>query len=177
MKKILSRLTLVMVISMVLVGMTPVAASAKTIKLKPREFTTKTRVAQKKSKVVKKGTTTLTISRSEGYIKFTAPKTKTYNFTFSDFKVKGTSLSFIYAYKKNKNDPTSLKHVMVSTKGGKTDVLRIASTKNEETASGRLADRYLHKRSVKMKLKKGETVYFYFYGALAKKSTVKLNIK
>ena len=155
MKKELKRLLALTLAAVLLTGTFTVSAdAAMKRKVKHRAFTLNTAAVNKSAAKVKKGTTTLTISRSEGYIKFTAPKTKTYNLTFSDFKVKGTSLSFIYAYKKNKNDPTSLKHVMVSTEGGKTDVLRIASTKNEETASGRLADRYLHKRSVKMKLKK-----------------------
>ena len=160
MKKILSRLTLVMVISMVLVGMTPVAASAKTIKLKPREFTTKTRVAQKKSKVVKKGTTTVVMPpNGRGYLRFKAAKNKKYTFTLSGLRTKKSySNGYFYVMRKY-GSGKYISMEKLKTQGGKTSALYIST---EDHKYSELKYAFLTSRYGKIKLRRNEVVYLYF---------------
>ncbi len=161
MKKILSRLTLVMVISMVLVGMTPVAASAKTIKLKPQSFVTKTKTANKASRVVNRGTTTVVMpSNGRGYLKFKATKKKTYAFSLSGLRTsRSYSNGYFYVMRKYGRSKKYISMEKLLTQGGKTSALYIAT---KEYRYRDLKTSFLKSRYGKIVLRKNETVYLYF---------------
>ena len=151
------------------------AAMKKTVKNQKTVW--KLSTVNKKATKVKKGTTNLTYTKGQGYIKFTAPKTKTYTFTFSNYKMKGDTAGHIDFFKKDKYDSTRVDWIDVTTKGGKSDVLWMKTTGFKEDTTGKVVDRFLHKRYGKVKLKKGETVYIHLYSATKKKATMKLVIK
>ena len=178
MKKKLKRLLAFTLAAVLLTGTFSVTADAAAKRtVKKQIFTAMAHKVDKNAAKVKKGTTTLVYKTSEAYVKFVAPAAKTYTFTFSDYKIKGESRGCIYACKKDKRDPGYLSYLTMSTKGGKADALWMASKGIKEDKKTALVKRHLHKRSTKIKLKKGEAVYFYFYGGLPGKATMKLNIK
>ena len=178
MKKTLKRSLVMILATVLLIGTFAVTADAAMKRtVNKQSFTTKTSTANKKSATVKKGTTTLTYKKGEGYIKFVAPKTKKYTFTFSDYKLKGTTCGHIGIMMKDKDFPTSVTFTEASTKGGKSDTLWMCSAGFPETKTGKTVDRYLHKRLATIKLKKGEVIYFYFYSVAKQKTTMKLVIK
>ena len=174
MKKILSRLMLVMVITMMLIGMTPVLASAKTVTLKPQGFTTSKSVAKKMGQVVKKGTTTVVFSPSlgSGYLKFKAPKKKKYTFTLSGLS---TTRSYSNGYFYVMRTYGRGKYITMSkmtTQGGKTSSLYVSS-KDHPYSDLRTA--FITSRFGRLTLKKGEMVYLYF--SFSPGDVLTLNIK
>ena len=178
MKKLLKRSLVMTLVTVLLIGTFAISADAVAKKtVKKQKFTTSLSVANKKAAKVKKGTTNLTYTKGEGYIKFTAPSTKTYSFTFSNLKVSGESAAHVSPMLKSKYDSKSLDFVKVSTKGGKNDSLCLVSKGWAEDKTGAVKHRYLHSRTGKIKLKKGETIYFYFYSTSTNKNTMKLVIK
>ncbi len=150
-------------------------AATQTKSVKKQTFSTRTNTIKKKAATVKKGTTKLVIKKGEGYVKFKAPKTKYYKFTFSNFKSKKfSSNGFIYIQKPDKYSPEYSWQENVKTKGGKSTTLWMSV--NGYKHSGKLLYRPLAKRTGKIKLKKGETVYIYFYFS-SSKHTGKVSIK
>ena len=136
--------------------------------------TTKAKAAK-----VKVGTMNFyTKSKDEAFLKFTAPSAGTYKFTFSNlarYGYKSTSSKsgvlgsiMVRKYRKLSSGTTVYDYVKVSTQGGKTDNLSIESAywynllHKGETG----LNVYLKSRYGKVKLKKGETIYFrtYFCG-------------
>lgn len=173
MKKILGRLTLVMVITMMLVGMTPVMASAKTVKLKASGFTTSTAVAESVAKPVGRGKMTVKVpKKGSGYLKFTAPANKVYSFTFSNIKNSGYNCGHINLMTRYGKNLTSITTNKIGTKGGQSYSLYVA-TKNSKY--GQTAYRYLKKRTGSIFLQKGQTVYIYI--SMVKKCSMNLKIK
>ena len=157
---------------------TPVlAASSKTVK--KQGFTTNTKTIEKKATKVKKGTTNLTLSKGQGYIKFTAPSTKTYKFTFSNCKSKKyTNNGFFSAQTPDKNSPSYSFHTKVKTKGGKDSTLWLSFNGYKFTSSRyKTIERPIAKRTGTIKLKKGQTIYFYLNSGTNGKATTKLVIK
>ena len=160
-------------------------AQAKTITVKKCEFTTSLPKVKKLAKSVGKGTVTLVLTAEKkkyacsGYVKFKAPKTKTYKFTFSSFKGLGTGkgekfTGFNYIML-NMSDKY-IGQEQVTTQGGKTTALWTSSTNREINTKTELLDRTLHSRYGKIRLKKGQTAYIYMYHSCPKVS-LKLNIK
>lgn len=187
MKKALKRSLVITLVAVLLIGTFAVTADAamkRTVKLKT--FTTTSRVVNKAASKVKKGTTTLVFPKSEGFLKFVAPATKTYSFTFSNLKDKKDTYGFVKFLKKKKHIPgqsddfNDLKILDIATKGGKDECLYIASTGLPEDNTGPVISRYLHKRTGKIKLRKGEVLYIFYSGRAGvklRKNTMKLVIK
>ena len=151
------------------------AAAARTKTVKNTKFTTSVSKAEKRAARVRTGTTDLTVKKGAGYLKFTAPSAGKYSFTFSDVKGRDSSNAYVSFYSKDKNFPKYLSGVKVSTKGGKSQTLWLAA--NGQTFSySDLLSRPIAKRTGKITLKKGQTVYLYFSGSQVK-HTARLVIK
>ncbi len=154
----------------------PIPAQAATKKLKKQNYSASYSSIKKKAKTVKKGTTTLKVSPS-GYVKFKVPKTKKYTFTFSSVKSNKNPFNNGYAYieipKTQYNGTVYMEHQKFKTTGGETTTAWFHSAKyasTQKTVSASIA-----KRSCKLKLTKGTTVYLYV--SLAEKGSLKLKIK
>ena len=177
MKRIAKRITVMAMVCVLLGTMaTPVlAAASKTVK--KSTFTTSTSTIEKKATKVKKGTTNLTFSKGEGYIKFVAPKTKTYKFTFSKCTSKQfSSNAFIAVQTPSKTSSKYSFYTDVKTKGGKYDTLWLSMNGYKHT-DGKILYRPLASRTATIKLKKGQKIYFHLYTGTSKKASMKLVIK
>ena len=173
MKKIVSRLTLMFAVAMLLVCMTPVMASAKTVKLKKHAFTTSTAEAESVAKPVKTGTETVKVpKKGQGFLKFTAPATKPYSFKVSNIKAGRYCCGYFYVMTKYGTGETSIGQQKLATKGGETSGLFVA-TKNSKV--GAPLYRFLKSRTGVINLQAGQTVYIYF--SMTKNCTLKLKIK
>ena len=137
----------------------------------------------KKAPKIKKGTTTLVSNRDDGALFcFTATKTKTYTFTFSNLTEKGKdsktygSVGYVSVFLIDSRD--SLSYAKVSTQGGKNDTLWLSNKYGEKYhTKDKLVNRCIAKRSGKIKLKKGQQIYFLASPGLKGKGTVTVNIK
>lgn len=175
MKKILSRLTIVMIMAVILASVTPVMASAKTIRLKPQSFVTRTKTAKKKSTTVKKGTTTIVMpTNGKGYLKFKATKKKKYTFTLSGLRPgkTGTYANGYFYVMRKYGSGKYISMDRMKTQGGKSSALYL-SNKNPKPPI--TSGSFLTSRSGKIKLKKNEVVYLYF--SFWTGDVLKLNIK
>ena len=172
--KVLKRYSIVFLAALfVSILFTPAAFAAVKTTAKKCVHTESLKKVKKNAAAVKKGTTDLTVRMGEGYLKFTAPSTKTYQFTFSDMTGKYTMEGYVQFYKKASNN--SVQTFNVSTAGGKTDTLWLAIN-GIEHQGGKLKNRPLQTRTGKVKLKKGQVIYMY-YQATPAHSTAKLVIK
>lgn len=140
------------------------ATPSKTIK--KASYTNSTSVIKKKAIAVKQGTTKLSAKSGQGYIKFTATKKKTYSFTFSNLKSAKAGehvySAFVEVQTQDKSSPKYSFMTNVATKGGKNTTLWLAE-KGFQSKGGKLAYRGLTTRTGKIKLNKGQDIYFYFY--------------
>ena len=138
------------------------------------DFSTETATLNKKAKTVKVGTYKVTFKKGKGYLKFKAPKSKTYSFTFSNVKAKNGASAYVTVQTPS---PTAAKYAFsteVSTKGGKTNTLWLGV--NGKTGYGTGVNECLKSRTAKMQLTKNGIVYFYFYN-MEYKTTTSLKIK
>ena len=176
MKKFTKVLSLMLVAALVL-GTFAVPAQAATKKktVKKQSFTSETKKINSKAATVKKGTTKLTFKGGDGYVKFIAPRKKTYSFTFSKLKSKTTRFTSIAIQLKDKASPSYAWLVKAKTYGGKTDFLHMG-TNGDSSKSGDKVGWYLPKRTAKIKLKKGDVLYLQVRNA-PEKTTCTLNIK
>ena len=178
MKKFFKKSLLMTLVTVLLIGTFAISADAvmkRTVKY--QKYNASTSSIKKKAVTVKKGTTNLTITKGEGWIKFKAPSTKTYSFTFSNLKTKNDGvIAYVDFKKQDKYDKNWLTYVKVATKGGKTDALWLKSKDFSESTT-KLIYRPLNSRTGKVKLKKGEILYMYYSGREGKKNTAKLVIK
>jgi len=161
---------------LVALALLPGAAQAITTKgVTKCGFTTETSVIKKKATTVKKGATKIVVKKGQGYVKFKAPKTAKYAFTFSDLKssTKYSSYGFVEFQTPDKRSPKYSFLTDLSTAGGKTDALKL--TINGAKSSGTGVYKYLAKRTGKIKLTKGQWAFFYFYNS-SNKTTAKLTI-
>lgn len=185
MKRIMKKLMVLGMAAMLTAAAGASYASAKTVTVKSYDFTTKLSSAKKMAKKVTKGTTTLVLTAksknyaSSGFVKFTAPKTKTYKFTFSSAKGIGEGKGDTFTgfnYIMTSTPYGSIGQTMVTTQGGKATALWTGSTNRKVYTDEKLVDRNLHSRYGKIRLKKGQTVFLYMYHS-CKKVSLKLNIK
>ena len=153
----------------------PAAQAATSVTAKRCVHTETLKTIKKYAAKVKPGTTNLKVKMGEGYLKFTAPRTKTYKFTFSNVTGKYTMDGYVQFYRMDKADKKHVETFNVSTKGGKTDILYLAIN-GVEHQGGKLKTRPLQKRTGSVKLKKGQVIYMY-YQATPAHSTCKLVIK
>lgn len=143
------------------------AATSKTVAY--QDFTSKTKVIKKKATIVKKGTTKLTFKKGQGYVRFKAPSTKTYTFYFKNAKQSKGVCGFVEVQTPDKSDSSYSFLTKVKTQGGNSNTLWL--TFNGAKSTGKGVDRNLPSRYAKIKLKKGQEIYFYFYAAYNTKAT------
>ena len=170
MKRVLS---LVLAFLIVFTLSSPVNASAKTksISLKKASFTTSGSVAASKAKTVKKGTYKVTLKKKNGsfcgYMKFTAPTTKTYSFTISNVRSNTGHYACGFGYvMRYSGYGDSIGQVPVSTKGGSSTPMWFASRKS--------SGGFIPKRTGKITLNQGETVYLYLSASSSSTKSVSL---
>ncbi len=136
-----------------------VQAKTDTVYPKVAAFSTLHATVQKKAASVQKGNNQVVIPEAGTfYLKFKAPKTRTYLFTFQNLMPKGTDTYLVghsYFLAKDTLDKKHVAMMKVKSQGGKTYVLTHA---NLLAYSG---SKYLPARYAKMKLKAGQVVYIY----------------
>ena len=178
MKQIAIRRSMALLLAVALVFTMSVSctfAKTKSVKKCGDEYMTK-KVAKKATKV-KRGTTHLKYKGESGYVKFKAPKTKKYTITYSNMQFNGYSGHF-YIMKPDKHG--FINEVKCKTNGGKLSSFWVAP-KGEGETSGAMKYRSLEKRYAKVKIKKGKSVYIYFwhntYSGQSKAAKATLTIK
>lgn len=118
-------------------------------------------------KIKKRGTYNINVNGSRGFIKFKAPKKGTYTITVYNTRDWGKTSAatngfghyWISKYTKNEYYPT-LQYL--KTNYGKSTTFRISSKwwyKRFGKPEGKTVDAHLYSRYVKIKLKKGETIF------------------
>jgi hypothetical protein len=163
---------------------TPVTAQAKTRNITiNHSFTTSTAEANKCAKKVKTGTYNITLKRGgsfySGYLKFVAPKSKTYTITVSNLKSNDNMFAngIASTMKVSSSFPNSIVYVDIKSKGAdEKHGLRIGTYTDKDF----LQKRCPLKRTGKIKLSKGEVLYLYYNfsgGMNSTKLTSKLTIK
>lgn len=179
---LMSLLSFILVLGFVSSG-ADAASKVKTVKTSVTDSMSEKKIL-KKAPSVKKGTTLVKSSKSKTvYVKFTAPKTKTYTFTFTpDFSDKQTD-TYVLGYFQICSVTFNRLHTLnLKTSGGKYIALNCANEKYAKLTkdSTPKSQRYLTSRSTKIKLKKGESVYISRYfekNAEAEAVNFELNIK
>lgn len=162
--RLIRRILVVALAAVLLTGTAAVSADAMMQRTVMKQSGATSPKHLKKASKVKKGTTKLIFPKGEGHMKFTAPSTKTYRFTFSDMKVKGETLAYVDFTKRDKTDPSKMVWLNVPTNGGKNTMLNLVSKGwSSITYNNPKVNRCLHSRYGKVKLKKGETVLIHFY--------------
>lgn len=150
------------------------AATSKTVK--PLGFTSDVTTVLKKDTVVKRGTTSLTWTKGEGWITFVAPATKTYSFTFSNFRGGNKNNAFVSVYMPSPYSKSYLTSKTVTTYGGKTETLWLSVNGAKYTDKDKVF-RPIAKRTAKVKLKKGQRIFFYCYCGATKRTKATLAIR
>ena len=172
MKKVLSKIVLIVAVAMMFSGMSTVMASAKTVKVTSAGFVTSKAAAESTAKRVGTGTVNVRIPKKKstysGYLKFTAPATKKYNFTVSNVKGGSYSSGFFYIMTTAEYSDQSIRMTDVATKGGVSHVLWVTSRETKSSRKSKLVDRYLKSRTGSIVLQKGQTVYLYFFLAASR---------
>lgn len=166
--KLQKRIMVLVLLAAAVMALLPLHTYAAAKKVKPVAWSqcNDLAVVKKKAAKVKKGKTTLSFKAKsydyDGFVMFKAPKTKTYTFTFS--KPTPVNVSFsgkIFAAVPDAKTNT-LVEKMVATSGGDSIYLSMGSVKFVSGVRSNLTgvDRYLTKRSAKVRLKKGQKLYF-----------------
>lgn len=118
------------------------------------------------------------------WVKFTAPKAGTYQFTFSDYVVKANKNEKIYGsialhtgINKYKNSSYPQEYLRINTKGGRAYILCMCSpSAYHKPAKVHISD-YLSSRTATVKLKKGQIVFIKFNNSKAVSCKVKIKKK
>jgi len=114
----------------------------------------------------------LELGTFSGYMKFTAPTTKTYSFTISNVRSNTGRYACGFGYvMRYSGYGDSIGQVPVSTKGGSNTTMWFASRKS--------SGGFIPKRTGKITLNQGETVYLYLSASssLSKSVSLKYTIK
>ena len=140
---------------------------AKVKAIKKSSFSTATRAIEKRAIAVKKGSRTLNFKGGQGYLKFTAPMTKSYSFKFSNMRsLNHVYSAFVEVQMQNPNYPTSSTLVNVNTAGGSNSALWLAPKDNRASFSNyKKVSRPLKTRTGTLSLTAGESVYLYFFSS------------
>ena len=176
-KRSILSFAVLLAMSLMICGLRPLQARAatKTVKKIDSSYDLTSKI-KKKATVVKKGTTTLKVNTT-GYLKFKVPATKTYTFTLNKHTSSTGSYNcgFFHILRPTKDTYTNeyhLKNLTFSTQGGKTTSTFFQS----DSYTGKITTgSFLPKRTCKIKLKKGQTIYLYL--SFANKGSIRLNIK
>ena len=136
--------------------------AAKKLTLKTYSYNDTDKQLKKKAKTVKVGTTELTLKN--GIVKFTAKKNKKYKFIFSNLSGSNAYEGPINVCEyKYGTTMMPFNSSLVKTQGGKTYILNIGTQDAENHDADTdvpLVKRALTSRYAKIKLKKGQTIYF-----------------
>ena len=157
-------LTALMVVLLALALVPAEAQAVPTKVVKNCNYQTRTSVIKKKATVVKKGTVTLKVEKGVGYVKFKAPKTGKYAFTFSNAKSHNTYCNSAFVelqVPKSRYSKYSFLTKM-STKGGKSDTLWLAANEADSSEDSGV-EKTLPTRTGKVKLAKGKLAFLYFH--------------
>lgn len=182
-ENIFRRIALALSFALALTLLTP-AVAPTTVSAATRKVTGNTNY--KKAPAVKVGTTKVTCKKQNTYVKFTAPKAATYQISIynitslnkpSSYQDYGHANFYIRQKSSSSSTPSRMK---VKTQGGKTDWLRMASPACYDSfykGSKVTVDSSLKKRTVTLKMKKGQVIYVNNGHYTAGKSTYYLQIK
>ena len=173
--KRLATLSLALIIALSMFSPLTAEAKTKNVKVTSQSYTSSITKVKKKAKKVSIGTTNLTYSkvngRGEGYVKFTAPKTKNYKFTVNSLKCSKGSFT---------NGHITAYMVKGSGKYQYLSSVSFKSTNSYQHIASKKSKYDMTNMKGTLKLNKGETVYIYC-SFLAKnkkgKITTKLVIK
>ena len=177
-KRLAAAVMFVLAMSFCVASVRPVVAQAATKTVKNVKYNSYlTGTIKNKAVRVKRGTTKLKVTK-QGFVKFTVPATKTYTFTFSGMTsvVNQHNNGFAYILEPTTYSYTSrvyLEHLKFKTTGGKTTTAWYHTKYLADTT--KTTGSFLAKRSCKVKLQKGTTIYVYL--SFATKGTVNLKIK
>ena len=153
-----------MMIAVLMLGLNTQAATKSVKSLDYKESLTSE--IKKGATIIKQGSTKLSVNTT-GYLKFIAPSSKSYSFTFSgmtggDGENVGSAL-FLDKY---------METLTFTTTGGKTDTAFFAASKSADDNDSTEAD--LASRTCKMKLNKGQVVYIFL--SFDEKGSINLGI-
>gem|GEM_PF-3027970 len=181
-KQRLNRIAAVLVAVFMVLALIPTNALAATNKtVKSLGFSNGMReTILKKDAVVKKGTTNLTFAKKSGWVTFVAPATKTYTFTFSNLKCsnKKCQSAVVSAYTWPSKYSPYVMNKTISTEGGKSDALRLCVNGTKFPTKGvAKVDQWIASRTAKIKLKKGQRMYFFVNYNNSSQLTAKLVVK
>lgn len=165
MKKILRSTLLILVFAMfMLFAVQPASVRAATLKVKKQGYTEKLSTVKKKAAKIQAGKSYKLIIDGNGWMKFTAPATKLYKFTFSNLKTVGASSKsdMLKAYVNAYEWSSGWQWAEMQTKGGSIGTLYMCSKysyslQNHASVTTVTA---LPTRTGQILLKKGETIYF-----------------
>ncbi|WP_029320174.1 hypothetical protein [Butyrivibrio sp. AE3004] len=175
-------LSMMLALAMVILLADPVCVSAKikTLNLKHADISDPyvSYINTVATTIPKTGTYKVSLKKNGGvyygYLKFVAPKTKTYTITLSDLKCKGNEQVYggVQTEMEVGDGTDSIKHVEIQTKGGTNTVLQLAHKKQ--------GSNLIPKRTGKITLTEGQTLYLcyvFIVKTKGKKLTSKLTIK
>ena len=167
-KKLIRRSIVLLMMLVMLIPASSLVVSAKSVSktIQKQDFTTSTRTINKKAAKVKKGTTRLFVRKGHGYVKFVAPKTRSYKFTFS--KCRSTTQirsGYVKFMRKDADSPQYCFSInsKVKTKGGKSSTLWLSVNGADSSSHSNVLKRRLASRTGKIKMKRGEVIYMYIY--------------
>ncbi|WP_022763110.1 MULTISPECIES: hypothetical protein [unclassified Butyrivibrio] len=166
MKRVLS---LVMAMVFVLAMPLTVEAKVKTVKPVAHKFATRASELEPISTEISKGTHNVVVKKTEGvfcegYVKFVAPESRTYTITVSNIKAKGAKscLGSLFGQTRPVNsDSDVLDFAYFDTKGKEHNWLNVGSRKYKN---------YLAKRTGKVTLEAGQTLYLQLSLVASKKT-------
>ena len=171
-------LCLALVFAFTITLSSPITASAKTVKAnaQPHRYNSSVLEADSVATPIKTGTNKVQVLNNDqwfyGYLKFTAPKTKTYTIKVSDIKTnkkKAICLGSVDIYGVGAEDMLQMK--TLQTKGKDKTCMQLCNRKYKN---------YIPTRTAKLSLQAGETIYIYYNFVGVKngsKMTSKLSIK
>ena len=165
-KKLSCVLAVCMFVLFAAVAFRPVAVQAATKTVKVLDYSTKLKTIKKKATKIKRGTTTL--KGTKGWFKFTSKKTKKYTFSFSNVQAPASKYNNAYGHVCAEYQKRNyLRSKYLSTQGGKAYSLYLTTQTNYNSSSKSSVNAFtsLPVRSTRFKVKKGQTIYFYFYFA------------
>ncbi len=173
--KRLVTLSLALIIALSMFSPLTAEAKTKSVKVKSLDYTSSVTTVKKKAQKVSVGTNNLTYSKvngwGRGYIKFTAPKTKKFNFTVNSLKSSDGSYT---------NGHITAYMIKGSSNRQYLSSVKFKSNNFYQHIASRKSDYDMTSMKGTMKLNKGETVYIYCsFLASGKKGkiTTKLVIK
>lgn len=162
---------------LLVIGLVPSTAQAATSNKKVTKCNSfETATVNKKATKVTRGTTRLTYKAARGYVKFTAPASKTYKLTLSKLSNSSMPYGFCgWAWICKSNNYGRLAYQTVKTNGGKAFTLWVGSTKFTDKKATKTINRCIRTRSARISLNKGETIYILFSSYKNSKLTLKIS--